>query len=967
MPNANHTGFLLSRIRLFLSVATLPFRHGRPGARKLGEFITIWRSGEFDPHWYLEQHSNVRIAGGHPLQHFVLHGDDALANPNPTFDTQRYKHERFVQWRDHNAFAHYLRNRDKSSYQLPAGVARYPQLKIVVVAWDLGHNPAGRALLLAQVLGRRHKVELWGAQFPRFGSELWEPIRALKNVTVKSWPGSDLPNYCAEMIAQVNSLDCDLLYISKARLPSMALGVLAKQLRNIPIIVDVDDYEPAFFKDITQCTIDQAIEATRNKNTLNPHDGEWTLASEQLLDAAEHVTVSNTALQQKFGGTVVPHLRDETIFKPDEKLRSRYRRKLGYQTTDRVILFIGTPRMHKGLRTVIDALTHIEQHEHRTDIHLLVIGSPADAEASAFFNNNTSRNIKRLDNISFSDLPAYLNIGDLVCLMQTVDSVVSQYQLPAKLIDALAMGIPVLVNDTPPLRSYINSGMVTLTNPEQLPRAITHVFDHYAAYRQRALKNREWFVKECSFHAFEAAFEQILEGALNNQASLSSPAKQLVDYCLGNSGHELEQGVCPSPTQKYNIVYFWKQNDSGIYGRRQDMLVKYLLKDKRVSRIVHFDLPMTETQFNTLQTQAASGEKDQSTLVSQNTVERRAGRISHSGRLHEYVFVHQQTEENIYRYIYDYARYIERALDSSKAFETGTKTLFILCPRVPEFPYLLKRFRPHLVLSDIIDNHLKWKQKRWPREDLEEHYRSVLAASDIVITNNADNQTDMRQWASDIALIPNAGEAFTAEDLLGFKKPAELVALGQKTIIGYSGNLDSQRIDIDLLDELIVLKPECQFVFIGSTHQSKEALILNKHANAHFFGAKPYREALSYIAHFDAAIVPHKDTELTRIMDPLKLYVYLSVGVPIVSTPVAVNEVLANRIHFANNAETFNQSLDACLTAAGNSQIRSSLLAYDECWPARVSTLLNLVDSKFEHPLAGKAQKAIAEPTREAH
>ncbi|HBC93040.1 MAG TPA: hypothetical protein DCZ10_09120, partial [Pelotomaculum sp.] len=43
---------------------------------------------------------------------------------------------------------------------------------------------------------------------------------------------------------------------------------------------------------------------------------------------------------------------------------------------------------------------------------------------------------------------------------------------------------------------------------------------------------------------------------------------------------------------KYNIVFFWKQNDTGLYGRRQDMLIKYLAQSPKVNKIVHFDAPM---------------------------------------------------------------------------------------------------------------------------------------------------------------------------------------------------------------------------------------------------------------------------------------------------------------------------------------------------------------------------------------
>ena len=34
----------------------------------------------------------------------------------------------------------------------------------------------------------------------------------------------------------------------------------------------------------------------------------------------------------------------------------------------------------------------------------------------------------------------------------------------------------------------------------------------------------------------------------------------------------------------YDLVVFWKQNDTGIYGRRQDMFLKYLERSGRFDR-----------------------------------------------------------------------------------------------------------------------------------------------------------------------------------------------------------------------------------------------------------------------------------------------------------------------------------------------------------------------------------------------
>ena len=82
---------------------------------------------------------------------------------------------------------------------------------------------------------------------------------------------------------------------------------------------------------------------------------------------------------------ILPHIRDEHDFDSTLYPRDAIRQRLGFTSEDKVILFAGTPRMHKGLSRLVTALRELDRPTYK----LLVVGSPGD---------RTVRNVlRRLD------------------------------------------------------------------------------------------------------------------------------------------------------------------------------------------------------------------------------------------------------------------------------------------------------------------------------------------------------------------------------------------------------------------------------------------------------------------------------------------------------------------------------------------------------------------------------------------
>ncbi len=852
--------------------------------------------------------------------------------------------------------------------------------RVSVIAWNLGHNALGRAYLLADLLRSEHDVEIIGAIFDQFGTELWGPLRGDSRVTMKFFPGSEFPDHFARMEEVARQIEGDIIYVSKPRLPSIELAILAKLHRNRPIVLDVDDYELAFFRNRGVLTFEEVTRSERNRDFRRPQAETWTRYCESLVPLFDQVTVSNEELQKRYGGVVLPHVRSEHDFDPAAYPRDEIRAELGFGPEDRVILFAGTLRVHKGAARIVDAVKKLRHIECK----LMIVGTAPDDETRDFLRDADPTYVKVISDVPFLDLPGYLCAGDLVCLLQDPDDINSQFQMPAKFTDALAMGIPILASNAPPLVNLARDGLVELLGDTALEKKIEEVFASYPGYLEGARTNRERFLLQYSYGACRPWMNAMIDRVLESPSPTPAEFRRLVDYhrgifCGNGSPRPVDNGrltcrppceapisggdvttppVVPRPPKcrefvddRYDIVLFWKQNDTGIYGRRHDMVLKYLSRDPRVERVLLFDAPVSVL---------GSG----ATAVKSGPM----GRHSHSGRifrqlLRQKLRLSDTDKIRFDTYLYVAKNRVPRALDWLLPSETNyldylqgvlerhevgrRRTVFWVCPNNFHFPSIEGRFEPDLVVADVIDDQRKWDVTTRRRKELTDNYREVLGRSHLVFANCGNVVENMLEFTGCVHLFPNASE-LVEEQSRPWDKPRELKRMNGP-IVGYVGNLDAARIDINLLTAVARDRPHWNLVFIGSMHRGKEIKRLGRFPNVHFLGVQIYERAMRYVRHFDVAMIPHVDNELTRHMNPLKLYVYLSLHVPVVSTMIENIDDFSEFVEKAGNAEEFVDAIGRCLNenplAGRKEALRRHLQA--NSWDVRVAGMLELIEETF--------------------
>ena len=178
----------------------------------------------------------------------------------------------------------------------------------------------------------------------------------------------------------------------------------------------------------------------------------WT---ERLAHRADAVTVSSTWLARRFGGVIIEHARDTSVLDPAMFDRAEARAELGLEPGQTAILFLGSARRHKGLRSVVEALDLLG----RKDITFLTVGGMTGLPHRAY--------VQSLGTQPMASLPRFLSAADIVVVAQRPGPA-TKGQMPAKTYDALSMGRAIIATDVSDLRATVTDcGLVV--PPDDVP------------------------------------------------------------------------------------------------------------------------------------------------------------------------------------------------------------------------------------------------------------------------------------------------------------------------------------------------------------------------------------------------------------------------------------------------------------------------------------------------------------------
>lgn len=378
-------------------------------------------------------------------------------------------------------------------------------MKISVLCFDLSSNAFGRAWLLAKALSRVYDVEIIGTS--RKGG-IWAPM-ADSEIPVKEFMWDRYPKFSRIKKNILDAIDGDLILASKLMPTSFGIGLQKKKTSGKPLIVDIDDWELGFFYHSGFWG-----KVGRFLNLSNPNGLPYVWRMERLVASADAISVSNQFLQKKFRGILLPHCRDTTVLDPLKFDPDQIKEKMGFKDK-KVVMFLGTPRPHKGLDDLLVAFKNIDN----PNLSLLIVGAENQQEFLNRVDPLIRDRVVVLPKTSFQKLPELLSVADIIAIPQrrTSDSV---GQIPARLFDAMSMAKPIIatrVSDIPEVLSECGY-LIDPNKPSQLANAIQYIFDHFEEALIKGRAARERCKQVYDIHNLEIGLCGLVEQVLSKKA-----------------------------------------------------------------------------------------------------------------------------------------------------------------------------------------------------------------------------------------------------------------------------------------------------------------------------------------------------------------------------------------------------------------------------------------------------------------
>ncbi|MBU0678806.1 MAG: glycosyltransferase [Verrucomicrobia bacterium] len=323
--------------------------------------------------------------------------------------------------------------------------------KVSFLVANISAPSLGAALVLARNIPDAYDVEIVG---PDMGQGVCSMYKGAFDYKVVSCPHLyRWPDFWWESRKLGRALEGDVIIAVKAYADTVPVALRERRRRGAKVVVYLDEWDGALFYQLNKAERLKRIV----KDLHHPLEDAYYPLVERMIPKADHVLSTTSFVRNRFGGQVIYNGVDCDFFQPQPDDEVAALKKEWKVEGNRLIVFGGVVRPHKGVEQILDAMLL----SHHDDLRLLVAG-PLTPHLDRMMKDSRYAHLVRCAgaptdsdssvNKEVHDRMAhYLDMADLIVL-PLIDSLLAQSQMPVKVFEAMAMAKPIIasrVSDLP--------------------------------------------------------------------------------------------------------------------------------------------------------------------------------------------------------------------------------------------------------------------------------------------------------------------------------------------------------------------------------------------------------------------------------------------------------------------------------------------------------------------------------------
>ena len=387
-------------------------------------------------------------------------------------------------------------------------------MKVSLIVSDLSVRGSGRwggairPFLLAQALSQiGYDVEILGIAFDA------NPLNLeTQKVPIYAYPCQYHSGFFRAAAKVIQKIDGDIIYAVKPKTTSFGIALVKKMISNIPLILDIDDWELSWYGEDKwryRPNLKELFQDIFHKNGAlkYPDYAFYLQRMEKLVNQADIITTHTHFLQQRFGGVYRPNGKDTSLFNPQNYDPEKSRIKYGLADYQ-VLMFPGAPRPYKGVEDVLIALEQLNQPKLKL---VIVGGSPYDQYDQQLI-EKWDKWIIKLPKYPVHVMPEIVSAAHIVVVPQR-DTPAAQAQFPLKITDGMAMEKPVLatrVGDIPEILGDTGF-LVSPNSPAAIGQQITWIFNNYDQAIARGVQARKRCIANYSIEKMSEIIQDVIQ------------------------------------------------------------------------------------------------------------------------------------------------------------------------------------------------------------------------------------------------------------------------------------------------------------------------------------------------------------------------------------------------------------------------------------------------------------------------